>query len=122
MGKGGRPKKNIDKTEFEKLCGLQCTITEMCAFFDVDDKTLSKWCKDTYGMSFSEIFAIKRGIGQISLRRNQFRLAEKNAAMAIWLGKQYLDQREPGVASMDEDDLDTVQTFLNALKEGKKGE
>ena len=32
------------------------------------------------------------GIGKISLRRSQFRLAEKNANMAIWLGKQYLEQ------------------------------
>ena len=29
----------------------------------------------------------------ISLRRSQFKLAEKNATMAIWLGKQYLGQR-----------------------------
>lgn len=24
----GRPKKEIDKTQFEKLCGLQCTAEE----------------------------------------------------------------------------------------------
>jgi len=90
----GRPQKEIDIKTFEKLCGLQCTITEMCSFFDCDDMTLSKWCKRTYNMRFSEIFAIKRGSGQISLRRTQFRLAEKNAAMAIFLGKQYLNQRD----------------------------
>lgn len=33
--------------------------------------------------------------GKASLRRNQFKLSETNAAMAIWLGKQYLGQREP---------------------------
>ena len=115
MAKTGRPKKVIDKTEFEKLCGLQCNITEMCAFFDVTDKTLSKWCQETYGMSFSEIFRIKRGVGQISLRRTQFRLAEKNAAMAIWLGKQYLDQREPGPAPTVVDE-DAVQQVLDSLK------
>ena len=41
------------------------------------------------------MFREKRGKGKISLRRAQFRLAEHNAAMAIWLGKQYLGQREP---------------------------
>ena len=28
------------------------------------------------------------------MRRSQFRLAEKNATMAIWLGKQYLGQKD----------------------------
>ena len=36
----------------------------------------------------------KRNIGKISLRRSQWRLAEKNVTMAIFLGKQYLGQRE----------------------------
>lgn len=113
MARTGRPKKNIDQSEFEKLCGLQCTITEMCAFFDCDDKTLSKWCHENYGMSFSEIFEIKRGLGKISLRRSQFRLAEKNAAMAIFLGKQYLGQRDQVEAETDDDQ---VKAFLKALK------
>lgn len=33
---------------------------------------------------------------KIKLRRNQLKLSEKSAAMAIWLGKQYLGQRENG--------------------------
>ena len=90
----GRPKKEIDRRNFENLCGLQCTLEEICGFFDVTDKTLDKWCKRTYGKHFSEVFKEKRGMGKISLRRSQWRLAEKNANMAIWLGKQYLEQRE----------------------------
>ena len=115
MARTGRPKKNIDQTEFEKLCALQCTITEMCCFFDCDDVTLNNWCKRTYKKSFSEIFAIKRGAGKISLRRSQFRLAEKNAAMAIWLGKQYLDQKD----NPETEDLrdDPVVKLLGELDE-----
>jgi hypothetical protein len=30
----------------------------------------------------------------MSLRRTQFKLAEKNATLCIWLGKQYLGQRD----------------------------
>lgn len=30
----------------------------------------------------------------MSLRRSQFRIAETNATMAIWLGKQYLGQKD----------------------------
>lgn len=49
-----RPRKQIDQMNFESLCGLQCTLEEMCGFFDVTDKTLDSWCKRTYGCGFSE--------------------------------------------------------------------
>lgn len=86
--------KEIDQKQFENLCGLQCTKEEICSFFELTDKTLENWCKRTYKKGFSEVFREKRGKGKISLRRAQFRLAEKNATMAIWLGKQYLDQKD----------------------------
>ena len=89
-----RPLKVIDQVEFEKLCGLQCTKLEICDWFNVTDKTLESWCKRTYGCGFSETFEKKRGKGKIALRRTQFKLAEKSAAMAIFLGKQYLGQAD----------------------------
>lgn len=89
-----RPRKEIDQKQFEKLCGLQCKLEEICGWFDVTDKTLESWCKRTYHASFSEVFKKKRGAGKISLRRSQWRLAEKNATMAIFLGKQFLGQRD----------------------------
>nr|DAR93712.1 MAG TPA: putative terminase small subunit [Caudoviricetes sp.] len=89
-----RPRKNIDREEFEKLCGLQCTQAEICDWFGVSDKPLNAWCRRTYHMSFSEVFRQKRGLGKISLRRAQFQLAEKSATMAIFLGKQYLGQTD----------------------------
>ena len=89
-----RPKKEIDQKQFENLCGLQCTLEEICGWFDVCSDTLETWCKRTYKKNFSEVFAQKRGAGKISLRRNQWRLAEKSATMAIFLGKQFLGQRD----------------------------
>ena len=89
-----RPRKEIDQKDFESLCDLQCTKEEICGFFDVSDKTLENWCKRTYSEGFSEVFKKKRGKGKISLRRAQFRLAEKSASMAIWLGKQWLGQKD----------------------------
>lgn len=101
-----RPRKEIDQKQFENLCGLQCTLEEICGWFDVTDKTLDGWCKRTYGSSFSDVFKEKRGAGKISLRRAQFRLAEKSAAMAIFLGKQYLGQKD--VVDVTSDDKVTV--------------
>lgn len=95
-----RPKKQIDKDSFEKLCGLQCTKEEIQAWFDISDKTLDRWVKETYGdeSSFSEVFRQKRGIGKISLRRKQYETAlAGNPTLLIWLGKQYLNQSDKQV-------------------------
>lgn len=90
----GRPKKRFDKKQFEALCAIQCTEEEILAVLDTSDKTLYGWCKDTYGKSFSEVFREKKAGGRMSLRRKQWNLAETNASMAIFLGKQYLGQTD----------------------------
>lgn len=114
-GKGGRPKKYIDKQLFEQLCGLQCTLEEMEAFFNCDHKTIARWCRETYeGKRFSQVFREKRQIGKISLRRKQLRLAERSAAMAIFLGKNYLGQKdEPEEAASVEDAVSIVDDVPN---------
>lgn len=92
--KGGRPRTEIDRKQFEKLCSIQCTLSEIASFFDCSEDTIERWCESEYEKGFAEIFRIKRGIGKISLRRSQFQMAEKNPTMAIWLGKQYLGQKD----------------------------
>ena len=87
-------KNSIHQEEFEKLCQLQCTQEDICNFFNVSVETLRTWCKKTYGCTFKEIFSQKREGGRVSLRATQFRLAQNSPAMAIWLGKQYLEQRD----------------------------
>lgn len=113
-----RPRKDINQNEFEKLCALQCTEAEICAWFDIDDKTLTRWCERVYKKSFSEIFNIKRGHGKISLRRSQWKQAETNPTMAIWLGKQYLGQRDNKdivvKQIIEQEAIDAVEDFLNA--------
>lgn len=104
-----RPLKEIDTKQFENLCGLQCTKEEICGWFDLTDKTLESWCKRTYGVGFSEIFKQKRGLGKISLRRNQWRLAENNPSMAIFLGKQYLNQRDNPVDETSQSDSVNIE-------------
>lgn len=94
MARTGRPKKDIPKDQFEKLCGLQCTEEEIAGYFNCSIETISRFCKREYKTTFVEVYKKLSANGKISLRRNQFRLSEKNAAMAIWLGKQYLGQRE----------------------------
>lgn len=118
----GRPRKQIDKSQFESLCGIQCTIEEVCQFFECDEVTLNRWCKETYKMTFSQVFKAKRGVGKISLRRAQYQLALKgNSSMLIWLGKQYLDQAEnPSKMETDQEieDLTPIAELINNDENG----
>ena len=114
MAKMGRPRKEINKTEFEKLCFLQCTRKEFCAWFDVNEDTLNRWCKENYdGRTFSAVFKEKRENGLISLRRTQFQLAEKSPAMAIFLGKNLLGQTDKVEQTQNINGaVPTVQVYL----------
>lgn len=96
MAKGQIKQKQatIKKETFESLCAIQCTKEEISAVLQVSEDTLERWCKNTYNKSFAVIFAEKRQNGKASLRRSQWKLAEKNPTMSIWLGKQYLRQRD----------------------------
>ena len=84
----------ISKKEFEALCGIMCTMEEICSFFSVSDDTLRRWCEQTYGVTTKEAIKAHSDAGRVSLRRNQFKLSETNPTMAIWLGKQYLGQTD----------------------------
>ena len=92
--KMGRPQIEISAQNFESLCGLQCTLSDIASFFQCSEDTVERWCKRTYELTFAEAYKKYSAKGKVSLRRAQFKLAEKNASMAIFLGKQYLGQRD----------------------------
>jgi len=98
MAKMGRPRIDLDFNEsktdrmFREMCQLQCTQEEIAGVFGVSPDTLSARLKEAYGATFSEIFKGFSAGGKMSLRRSQFKLAERSAAMAIFLGKNYLNQ------------------------------
>lgn len=94
-----RPRKQIDKKDFESLLTIQCSLAEVTAFFDhklngCSEDTIERWCKRTYKKSFAEVSAIKKELGKISIRRAQFRMMERNPAALIWVSKQYLGQTD----------------------------
>lgn len=93
-----RPKKIINKKQFENLCAIQCTKEEICSVLDVTDKTLDKWVKETYNQYFSVVFKQKREFGLMSLRRKQMESAlNGNTTMQIFLGKNLLKQSDTPV-------------------------
>ena len=111
----GRPKKEIDKKIFENLCGLQCTLEEIAGVFDCSVDTIERWCKREYRETFAEVYKKHSAKGKTSLRRIQFKLAEKSAAMAIFLGKNYLGQKD-SIIETDEQTLQAVGEALVKIK------
>lgn len=96
MAKMGRPLAVIDLDVAEKLGQIQCTHKECAAFMGIPEGTLAN--REDFTTAY------KKGleVGKISLRRLQFKQAEKSPAMAIWLGKQYLGQTEKFEATNEE--------------------
>ena len=91
----GRPRKVINWEQFEQLCSLQCTLSEIAGFFKVSEDTIERAVKRHYKQTFADVFRTKRGTGLISLRRSQFAAAQKgNPLMLIWLGKNWLGQKD----------------------------
>ena len=102
--KGGRPKIEWSDKEyatFEGLCAIQATVEEIETVMNIDHKTVDRLCKAHYKdskgkpMGFSQAYKKYSSTGKMSLRRQQYKVAEAgNVSMLIWLGKQYLGQKD----------------------------
>ena len=99
----------------EKLAGIQCTQQEIASFLGCSVDTLQRDEK------FCGLYKKGQENGKMSLRRIQYKLAEKNPTMAIWLGKQYLKQRDNIEVEHDAKNgvIDELIGALNKAKESK---
>ena len=102
--KVGRPKKVIDYEAVEKLAMLMCTEEEIANYLGISARTLQK------DEEFLRIYKKGLDFGKMSLRRTQFKLAQKSSAMAIFLGKQYLGQSDDfsNITKLKEDEEDAL--------------
>ncbi len=104
----------VDWNEADKLRRIGCTCEEMVAVLGVSWSTMERKCKAVHGIPFDEY--VKKGNQnfKVSLRRLQARGAQgyteiirdeqgnilerkynpPNITMQIWLGKQFLNQKE----------------------------
>ena len=94
----GRPKKNLspkDWNSVDYMCMIHCTGEEIAGVLGMDYDTLNRNCKDTHGIPISEYIKMHSQGGKMSLRRAQWKSAEGgNVSMQIWLGKQWLGQKD----------------------------
>lgn len=110
-----RPKIKIDYATVEKLANIQCTQEEIANFLDISVRTLQR------DGEFCRIYKKGQDNGKMSLRRYQYKLAEKNTAMAIWLGKQYLGQKDV-IDTGNEETIVQVRMLLDKIEQGAKDE
>jgi len=115
--KGGRPPKLTDDERtigiISGLAKIQCTNAEAAAVLNVSRETFEQFLGRS--KKAREAWQTGKEAGKASLRRMQFRAAEEgNTTMLIWLGKQFLGQRdkhETEITGKDGGPIETKQTL-----------
>lgn len=125
--KRGRPvgstKLQLDDELIKQIQGLariQCTMKEAGAVLGVNEVTFSLFLKAH--KKAMEAWDYGKENGKASLRRYQFKTAETNPTMQIWLGKQMLDQVDKSESHVTSDNrhlhkVDAVSKFDEFLAE-----
>lgn len=118
----GRPKADIDWNKVDKYLQAQCDGVGIAGLLGIHPNTLYLACEDVHKISFSEYSAQKRGEGRELLRTKQFQAAmDGDKTMLVWLGKQYLNQREKSESnvSIETDSLKAKEEFLEKIRKAK---
>jgi hypothetical protein len=84
--KGGRPPVAIEPKQVHAMASYGCTVAEIAAVMECSADTIER--------RFGKELRTRRNARNGMLRVKQFKLAEKSAAMAIFLGKNYLGQTD----------------------------
>jgi len=114
--KGGRPEKQLDWDLINGLAEIHCTPKEIVAFVNkhyaenTHYNTYDGQTRRKYGLSFGEyVNTMHEATAKPKLRRLQWKGAESgNAALLIWLGKQYLGQTDKQEIEQHNYDMPTV--------------
>ena len=105
----------IDKDRFEYLVKLGLSNEEIVDFFMTNSAKMWSWIKKTYNTKRPLVILKKmRTEGKIDFLVKQRKLAEKNPAVSIWLGKNYYSQTDEKVQdnANDYEDLNPLSELL----------
>ena len=80
--------KQVDREVVWKLATMMCTYAEIADVVGLGESTLKK--------RFGDLIEKGRSVGKKALRRAQFEkaISDKDPRMLIFLGKQYLSQKD----------------------------
>jgi len=102
----------IDLDDLKKLAAMQCTQEEAAAWFGIARETLNRKLRQA---KYRDAWHDGQANGRISIRRKQFQRGTDT--MLIWLGKQYLGQRD---RPEDEDRRRSAMEEYLALQKGER--
>lgn len=116
QGEGGGPVPHvIDREKVLVLAGIQCTYDEIAAVMGIKKRQFI----DRINAEPDLKATIEDGWanGRASIRRQQYKLLnEGNATMGIWLGKQYLGQRDQWSGELTGKDGKPLGSDLSILR------
>ena len=121
MAKMGRPRIEWDQNKvelFNALMGIPFSTEENVAdCLKVSVSSLQRFIKDTYNITFDKLKAQKREGMHLKLAGKQYEVAMKGSVpMLIWLGKQWLGQRDKFV---DDDMAKEIAKIIIDHKDAK---
>ena len=110
----GRPPIEIDYAKVKKMAEVGCTYEECAHILGV---SVSKLDKDE---RFVQVYTQNSALAKMSLRRVQLKAAQKgNVAAQIWLGKNWLKQRDTPAEEGGDDDVPPVRVEI-VFKDARK--
>jgi len=105
----------IDLDELEKLGALHCTQEEAADWFGIARETFNRKLRQK---QYREVWERGRSKGRVTLRRRQMQGVEAgNPTMLIWMGKQWLGQRD--TPADDDTRLAAFEEYL-AMQKGER--
>ena len=113
------PSKPLSDQDFQRLLNMvriHCTQDECCRILDMSDTTLNRRLKERGEENFEAFYNRYNSEGKMSLRRMQWEAAESgNSPMLIWLGKQYLNQRDKNNMEVTGEDGGAIITRIERI-------
>jgi DNA-binding MurR/RpiR family transcriptional regulator len=99
----GRPRIEFNHALVQSLARIGCTLAEIASIAGVSEATLKRRARNEIDKGYDEM--------RMSLRRWQYEKAKEGSVpMLIWLGKQYLGQRDK-IDETRREEVVTIEPF-----------
>lgn len=115
--KQGRPVFELDDKNFDVAIQLPMIKADICLLMGgCSEDTIERYVKKRFGKTFAELQSERRQHFRKNILGKQYELAMKgNVGLLIWLGKNYLGQRDK-FDETDADDLKLEREVMEKMK------
>ena len=108
----------INKDKFEAALKVGMNDEGILNLFCINLAALYKWVKMVY-KTHHPVVQIKkiRAEGELAFRANQFKLAQKNPALSIWIDKTWYGRKDESEDDIPMNDTEDLNPLLELLRE-----